>query len=82
MSSNIKVLTGGPNDETHAPSQHIKYLEEHHHICETSLGLLSIHLQAGDLDKAQEQLESTRKKIDAILKEYQPLTWNMINNGV
>jgi len=32
------------------------YMEAHHHITETQIGLARLHLNAGDADKAQEPL--------------------------
>ena len=42
-----------------------KYLEEHHHITETAIGLAIVYLNDGETDKAHDILRKACVKIDA-----------------
>ena len=45
------------------------YMERHHHITETQIGLARLHLSAGDADKAQAALDLCSVQLKEIFKE-------------
>lgn len=46
-----------------------QYMEAHHHITETQIGLARMHLSAGETDKAKEALDVCSVKLKGIYKE-------------
>lgn len=46
-----------------------EYMERHHHITETQIGLARLHLSAGDADKAQADLDLCSVQLKEIFKE-------------
>jgi hypothetical protein len=51
-----------------------KYLEEHHHITSSAIGLAKRRLIDGDADGALEILNKSCSDIDSAIKLYQPVT--------
>lgn len=45
------------------------YMERHHHITETQIGLARIYLSSGNADKAQEALDICSIQLKEIFKE-------------
>ncbi len=58
-----------------------KYLEEHHRITETAIGLAILNLKQGKERRALIALEDGVDKLKAITKLYQPLTYKMTSHG-
>ena len=46
-----------------------EYMERHHHITETQIGLARLHLSVGDADKAQAALDLCSVQLKEIYKE-------------
>lgn len=46
-----------------------QYMEAHHHITETQIGLARLHLNTGDADKAQAALDLCSVQLKEIFKE-------------
>lgn len=46
-----------------------EYMEHHHHITETQIGLARLHLSAGKADKAQAALDLCSVQLKEIFKE-------------
>lgn len=45
-----------------------KYMELHHHITESQIGLARMHLSAGDPDKAKQALDKCSEQLKEITK--------------
>jgi hypothetical protein len=56
-----------------------KYLEEHHHITSSAIGLAKCRLINGDVDGTLEILKKSCDDIDSIVKLYQPMTAKIMN---
>lgn len=46
-----------------------EYMEAHHHITETQIGLARMHLSVGDAEKAKDTLDVCSVKLKEIFKE-------------
>lgn len=55
----------------------IKYLEEHHQITETAIGMTMLKLKEADYVGAYKALEAGRIELRRITKKYQPATARM-----
>lgn len=51
-----------------------KYLSEHHHICETAIGIARLRLEHGNTDGAKQALDQASDRIDAAREERHELS--------
>lgn len=54
------------------PMTELEYLREHHHITETAIGLVKLHLLQNEAEKASNILEKYSEKLTKLRYEYQP----------